>query len=819
MSEMPGASAVAIESVEWSSESSGNLSVRITGRWRRRRPVSSGQPTLVIEAAEGRRDRFPAMPEPPSVGGTGPGVWRLSFTVPSGLAPELGRTWLQFGTVIVPLPVAVPAPSERPASRASAPTALSSSADEPVALPLALQREPGELAEPPDGEDAPDEADLTRRVDVLEEELQDARAVRDELAASLEERERKRRIAEQRAHAEQALRRDLARRLSTSTREAERAREAMGDLAAAEERIRVLEHELGQARRRSDEAEQVAAAATVARQRAERERELAQQKLQRRGESAAAETARLRFEQAMRGRRAGEVVRIPAEPVAGEATHSASPLSPPSPGVASSPRPALLPRPLVPPRPPAPAGIDAASPASAHAVSASPGVVASLRAELGSRTREDAALRARVIDAESRLAARVLLEQRTAATLSELRAELGSLGDELVRERLLRADAERRAAELERELQGQRAVSLGAYIAIGELREALQRLAPPEREPDPADPPAPVAQPDVPAAPEPPARTELESPPPLAAALEPPALLEPPLAAAQDAPAPAAGLVEPARLNDALSRLRDTVAPQDAPGPPIVAPAAIRPPSLHEALARPTLERAFRAMARADLDAAGRLLLELLPLQHVVYPHAVTYDLVLGPDRCVWVSVADGAPAIEVQGAPRPREEVDFRVVGEPRRIARMLTAGWLGRWLGRAARVRGRRQGVVAISALLGAPLDLGALHRAGVRPDPVVAFRLLAAMIDPSWTAPCRFTLEHSTPDSTRTYLLVQEGRPLTVRRDAPQAGATTTLSCPGEHLLAALAGAPVPGVRVTGDVEAFLSLRRWIKRAQSE
>jgi hypothetical protein len=123
MSELPGTSAVSIESVEWSAESGGNLTVRITGRWRRRRPVSTGQPTLVIEA-EGRRHRYPAMPEPPSVGGTGPGVWRLSFTIPGWMAPDLGRTWLQFGTVVVPLPVAVPAPGEssptpcrRPASR------------------------------------------------------------------------------------------------------------------------------------------------------------------------------------------------------------------------------------------------------------------------------------------------------------------------------------------------------------------------------------------------------------------------------------------------------------------------------------------------------------------------------------------------------------------------------------------------------------------------------------------------------------------------------------------------------------------------------
>ena len=768
MSELPGTSAVSIESVEWSAESGGNLNVRITGRWRRRRPVSTGQPTLVIEA-DGRRHRYPAMPEPPSVGGTGPGLWRLSFTIPGWMAPELGRTWLQFGTVIVPLPVAVPAPGEgAPAGtappRAAAPPAApphrpSPSSDRPAHGPapqLAADEpeEPEEPEEPPDFERARGVAELTQRVDALEGELREARSVRDELVASLEERERTRRIAEQRAHAEQALRRDLARQLSSSAQEAERSRQAMGDLAAAEERIRGLEQDLQRARRRSDEAEQVAAAATAARQRAERERELAEQKLQRRAEAGSAETARVRFEHELRGRRAGQAIRIPAEPAAGA--------------------------PSAPAQAPAPAADEARS-----------DVVAVLRAELGSRARADAAQRARLIDAESRLAARVVLERRTSAVLADLRAELESLGGELTRERAQRIDAERRAAELERELRGARGASRGAYDAIGELREALARLAEPPEPPAPVPPPAPVLAP-VPASPV--ARAPL--PVPMAAA----------------------GTVEPARLNDALSRLRESVAPHDAPTPPSTA--VVRSPSMHEALTRPSLERAFRTMARTDPDAAGRLLLELLPLQRVVYPHAVAYDLVLAPDRCVWVSVPNGVPTIEVQSTPRPRQEVDFQVVGEPARIARLLTAGRLRRLLRRGtARVRGRREGVGALSSLLGAPLDLGALHRAGVRPDPLIAFGLLAAMIDPAWTATEQFTMAHASPGASRTYLIVREGRPLLATRLAPEGGPSTTMHCTTDDLLAALAGEPVPGVRVDGDVGAYLSMRKWIKRAQSE
>src|SRR5437763_11272600 len=107
MSEPPAIpSVLGIESVEWLAERGENLTVRVTGRWRRRRPAWSAQPVLVLEAA-GRRFRFPAMPEPPSVSGVGPGMWRISFSIPAALAPELGgRTWLQVGAVVVPLPAA-----------------------------------------------------------------------------------------------------------------------------------------------------------------------------------------------------------------------------------------------------------------------------------------------------------------------------------------------------------------------------------------------------------------------------------------------------------------------------------------------------------------------------------------------------------------------------------------------------------------------------------------------------------------------------------------------------------------------------------------
>jgi hypothetical protein len=895
MTDLPGTAAVGIETVEWSAESGGNLTLRVTGRWRRRRPAATGQPTLVIEA-EGRRHRFPALPEPPSLAGTGPGVWRLSFTIPGWLAPDLGRTWLQFGTVIVPLPVAVPAPGEQlpaPAEQPPAPgelrmTPLAEAVpapepepepepeppqhepDVPPPPPAALSQPPGppepdpgaagvppsdppptelrEQAAPSAEPAAPDPrlAELAERVVSVERELGEARGERERIAETLAERERERRLAEQRAHAEQALRQDMARQLAATAREAEHARQAMGDLAAAEERIRALEQELGLARRRSDEAEQLAAAANAVRERAERERDEHERELARTrkaaGDATAAEAARLAFEGELRARRGGAVARIASEPATAALRPAGSPVSsavdepvpPPTPEPPPPPAPPPMPEPppAAPPPIPGPPPIPEPRPipepppppALAGPVDDGGALLVSLRQELSARARAEASLRARLVDAESRLAARVLLEQRTTAVLHELRGELETLRDalrreralreqaetaagELEREQALRAEAQRRLGELELQLQGQREVSRGAHDAIGELRAALEQLSRPQTEVSPP-------------------KTEASPPPtdPTAPASDPPTATSTPTPAE---PARSA-LVEPARLNDALTRLRETITPQDAPAVTGGGGAApTRSLSLSEVLGRPSLERAFRKLVRDDPEAAGRLLLELLPLQRVVYPHKIAYDLVLGSGRgearparsCVCVSVPNGTTSITVQSAPRPRDEVDFQVVGDPARIARLLTAGrFRRRFSRRVARVRGRREGIAALTALLGSPLDLSDLHRAGVRPDPATAFALVASMVDPAWTRGERFALAHEDPQAASMFLIVRDGAPLQVVRRPPESKVATILVCAGDQLLAVLAGDAVPGLTVRGDERPLAALREWIKLAQS-
>ena len=797
MSELSGTAAVGIETVEWLDGGSGNLIVRVTGRWRRRRPASTAQVTLVIES-EGRRHRFPAMPEPPSVGGTGPGMWRLSFSVPGSLAPALGgNIWLALGTVTVPLPA--PGAGER----ASAPrSGERGSAQPPIGEPAPIEttRSPDE---PPPGD----------RLSELEHQLNETRSDRDRLAASLAEGERTRRIAEQRAHAEQALRSDLARQLASHERQTERVREAMGELAAAEDRIRTLERQLRDTRRREAEAEQQAAAA-LARARARPTAHPPSSSSERPAPPAARdrEVARLRFERRLRARVAESGARVPAEP-AGPSASADVPVVP-------APEPATV----APERPPASSAPPSIPPPAAIPTGA---LVDTLRRELDARAAGEAALRSRLVAAETRLAARVLLDQRTTEALRQLRTELDGLrvalaqersrrlaaegrATELEGERRARGHAERRVGQLERELGDQRQRSRDAYDAIGELRGALERLA---------SVPAPGERPAVDA---PRATSEAgaarEAGPAAAAgaATETGPAAEAGAAAdtgasQESGPAAGAGPVQVDRLSDALTRLRESVAPPEAAAvPPMVGGR--------------TLETAFRRLVKRDAAIAGELLLDLLVLQRAAYPHPIAYDLVLGPGRgCVRVTVGEGPPVIERQGAARTRDEVDFRVRGEPARIARLLTAHGIWRRLGgrvggRVARVRGHRDGLQALQALLSMPLDLIALRDAGARLRAEAVFGLVAGMIDAAWTVGESFAIAHRDPDGALTYLTVRDGRAITVTRTAPVGRVAATIDGPADVLVTVLSGAPAPEGRLSGDESPLQSLRTWIKRAQS-
>jgi hypothetical protein len=291
----------------------------------------------------------------------------------------------------------------------------------------------------------------------------------------------------------------------------------------------------------------------------------------------------------------------------------------------------------------------------------------------------------------------------------------------------------------------------------------------------------------------------------------------PPAATAPAASAP----LQAEQLSAALARLRQQAPAVDPPAPADPTPLPQPEPP---AATRPWLTPAFSKLAAHDASAAGRLLLALLPAQHAADPHPVAYDLVMSDVLVAHVTVGSSGANVELDATTRPLSEVDFQLVGDLARIARLLDAGPVRRRLGGlapgrpVARVRGDRGRLAALDALLGARLTLAQLVAAGVRLDPLLALTLAGLMTEPAWTAGERFTLAHrdaATP-SADAHLLVRDGRPPLASVEPPHESVATVLVCPADQLLAVLGGALAPAA-VEGEERPFSLLRQWLVRAQ--
>ena len=630
----------------------------------------SGQPLLVIEA-EGQRHRFPATPEPPSVGGAPPGGWQMTFSVPAWLAPHLGgRAWLQLGVAVVPLPRAL-GPGQRSADEDTLVERRARTAE------LAERRARTRVTEA-----EAVVAELTIRVEQLEGLLEQARGEPQRLRRMIAERDQQRRAAEQRAHAEHAMRVELEEALEAADRGGnDQLRLAAGELAAAENRVRELELELEAASRRADEAERLAVAARSAPLAPVPVAEPAPFDLGRelavaarpsaalvavppigRGAAGAAELRALREERGMVADRAAAVAAIAAGPA--EADGKA--------------RPAL------------------------------DDTVVALRRELAAQAAAQARATSRLAQAEREAGSETAGTgpDGLAEILAELRAELGRLAAIADREAEARSLAEQRVAELERrideledQLRDRDERAHRAFETIGELRGLLARLIGAELEPGVADRPA---EPD--------------------AGLEPDGGPEPEPELGEE--------VELERFDAALARLRAAAGepdfgdslPPDGSESPIPAAAATRP----------WLREAFAELVARDPDSAGELLVALLPAQGTAWSDPIAYDIVLAPDDVVRLTSAGGGarPEIERAEAPRDLGVVAFRATGGPAELALLIAAGPFRRRFRRRglARVEGARRAVAAPAAILDTRLDLEQLQAAGVRLEP----RLAAELVD---------------------------------------------------------------------------------------
>jgi hypothetical protein len=398
--------------------------------------------------------------------------------------------------------------------------------------------------------------------------------------------------------------------------------------------------------------------------------------------------------------------------------------------------------------------------------------------------------RARVLQAELELASRhggpiapaltIRSQPNGDGQLLEIEAQMRAIAE---RERAARRDAQATAAMLERELHEQVARAAHAAEALEQLRAELADVreahqnhvavlpaTPPE--PEPA-----AAPPDTPPEPE-------------------------PAAAPPDTPA---GPVDAARLEAALTRLRDTPPDPQAPAAP----------------ATPWLEPVFKRLAERHPEAAGRLAVALLPAQPLVHPLPLTYDLVLSDIGCVAVTSAAGEARVELRDGPRPAEHTQLVVTGDLSGLGRLLARRWARRRArGGGARARGDKKALRAIRALVRAPVRLEQLYAAGFRPEPSLLLVLVSLMIRREWAHGEDFIVAHYDVEAAEpgAALRVCDKQPVAAGAAADLRPGSTAVRCPPDALLPVLVGAPGTDALIEGDVRPLRVLQEWLKRAQS-
>jgi hypothetical protein len=236
----------------------------------------------------------------------------------------------------------------------------------------------------------------------------------------------------------------------------------------------------------------------------------------------------------------------------------------------------------------------------------------------------------------------------------------------------------------------------------------------------------------------------------------------------------------------------------------------------------PWFPRAFRRLAEEDLEAAGRLFLQLLTAQGLVWPEDVRYRIEVAEIGTLAVDVSAGHCTVQhllKPGAP-PAGEPTLRtdLAGLARAVA-----GRRG-WARVGARISSsRNRHMRPLRALAAAPLQLSDLKRADVKVDPVLLLRLLALAIDPAWTADETFVVACRWRGrvGSACYIHVFESTPVAVTRTAPLGEVSATLSCEPRDLLEILLGDLALGdslAQVSGDQDAIASLLEWFQRVDA-
>ncbi|HEV3229332.1 MAG TPA: hypothetical protein VGY97_07650 [Solirubrobacteraceae bacterium] len=236
-------------------------------------------------------------------------------------------------------------------------------------------------------------------------------------------------------------------------------------------------------------------------------------------------------------------------------------------------------------------------------------------------------------------------------------------------------------------------------------------------------------------------------------------------------------------------------------------------------------------MAQADDSRpAGRLLIELLPLQGLFVKRQLTYELEVEELGEFRVTISDGRASVEPRGSKEESGpgEVDFQLSGRIADLAPLVGGSPPRRLPG--VRVTGRRRRLRHLLRRLRRPVALVDLARADVQPEPGLLLRAVVNGIDPAWTDGHEFSVVYAIEgagdgeEERRFHVEVHRGEPVRVIEGTAERGGelevSAALRVPRPALVALLAGLPLPAgqrAEVEGDGGRIVLLGEWIERAQ--
>jgi hypothetical protein len=234
------------------------------------------------------------------------------------------------------------------------------------------------------------------------------------------------------------------------------------------------------------------------------------------------------------------------------------------------------------------------------------------------------------------------------------------------------------------------------------------------------------------------------------------------------------------------------------------------------------LSEALRGLAAREPEAAGRALVDLLPLQGRVFSGPITYDLIVSDGPALAITVDERGTELRAIERPRPLDEVDGRVEASLAELGHFVRhrGGLMRRRTELRAEGRNKRQALAALLALTVARIGLGDLAGLGVAMSPGALLELLAQAIEPSWTIGHRFTVAFDLEGRTDPLALqVNDTSPPSVRLVLDQPVAT--VRCSVRSLPAVLLGREedgAPSAALLGDRAALMLVQGWVARLEA-